>query len=174
MLLGDTDNPVTPAYDVFLSYRGLDDRDFNASLFEALQRAGIHAFIADYNLKPGDNAWATMQNALKGARYTVPILSQDYADSRWCLDELVLMMRAPEKVLPVFLDFDLSQDVPTARLARYAAPGHAKTQNFNIMARGHYLDAFTARQYIYSQCMLGIRAACTTAILKRWKYGARR
>ena len=44
-----------------------------------------------------------MQNELQGARFVMPVISQGYVDSRYCLDELVLMMRSPEKVLPVYI-----------------------------------------------------------------------
>jgi hypothetical protein len=94
--------PACRDYDVFLSHRGPDSKDFCAFLREGLQRAGIHAFVDEHDLKPGVAAWAVMQHALQHARLVLPVFSEGYADSPWCLDELVLMMKAPEKVLPVF------------------------------------------------------------------------
>ena len=100
---------------------------------EALQKADV---TVDKHKAP-EPAHATMQSALKGACYVVPVLSLSYAESPWCLDELVLMMATPEKVLPVFFgatldlptsyftyfsDTYLSQSPLVARLTRYAVP----------------------------------------------------
>ena len=123
-LLSNTDNPNSLVYDVFISHSGHDNFDFCASLYDALHNVGISTFLDEYDLVPGILVQTTIQNALKGAHYVLPILSWGYADSRGCLDELVLMMRAPEKVLPVFLDraFQQPNDVLLTRLAGCAAP----------------------------------------------------
>ena len=92
-------------YDVFLSHRGPDvKRHFCEFLSEALRRAGVLAFVDEADLKPGDDAWPTMKTALESAHLVLPVFSKSYAESHWCLDELVLMMRKPEKVMPVFYD----------------------------------------------------------------------
>lgn len=96
---------AVPIYDVFLSHRGPDVKaHFCYFLAEALKRASITPFLDEEDLEPGGDAWPTMQAALAGARIAMPIFSQGYATSKWCLDELVIMMRAPERVMPVFYD----------------------------------------------------------------------
>ena len=111
------------AYDLFLSHRGPDKKDFCAFLKEALHRAGVHAFVDELDLEVGapERAWTTMQNELQGARYVMPIISEGYLDSRWCLDELVLMMLSPAKVMPVFLDVSPDKDELADLLIRCAA-----------------------------------------------------
>ena len=106
------------AYDIFLSHRGPDWKDFCAFLKEAFDRAGVHAFVDELDLKPGDPAWPTILTALKEARYVLPVFSEGYANSRWCLDELLLMMRTPDKVMPIFFDIDPGLDALVERLPR--------------------------------------------------------
>ena len=72
------------------------------------------------DLNPGDDAWPIMQSALSSAKIVLPTLSQGYADPRWCLDELVLMMSRPRRVMPVFYDVDSSLDRLMGRLPEYA------------------------------------------------------
>lgn len=104
---------ASKTYDLFLSHRGPDKKDFCAFLKEALHRAGVGAFVDELDLKPGgpEMAWTTMQGALRGARYVLPVISQGYFESQWCLDELALMMQKPENVMPVF--FDVSPSTST-------------------------------------------------------------
>ena len=61
-----------------------------------------------------------MQHALQHARLALPVFSEGDARSRWCLDELVLMMKAPEKVTPVFFRVNPGLDVLKRGLPRYA------------------------------------------------------
>jgi len=108
-------------YDVFLSHRGPDvKRHFCEFLSEALRRAGVLAFVDEADLKPGDDAWPTMKTALESAHLVLPVFSKSYAESHWCLDELVLMMRKPEKVMPVFYDVGPNLDDLAKKAERYA------------------------------------------------------
>ena len=75
----------------------------------------------DLGVGAPEAAWTTMQNELQGARYVMPVISQGYVESRWCLDELVLMMQSPAKVMPVFFDVPPDKDVLADLLFRCAA-----------------------------------------------------
>ncbi|CAN6580152.1 unnamed protein product [Malus baccata var. baccata] len=84
------------SYDVFLSFRGEDTRNgFTSHLHAALQDGGFRAFIDEDNLERGGE-----------------IKPELYAESRWCLDELVKIMECREKlrrqVLPIFYHVDPS------------------------------------------------------------------
>ena len=95
--------PTVPQFDVLLSHRGPDvKRNFCAFLREALERAGIKAFVDDLDLQPGNHAWGVMETVLRNARIVIPVLSEGYAQSKYCLDELVIMMDQPDNVIPVF------------------------------------------------------------------------
>ena len=109
------------AFDLFLSHRGPDSKRFCGFLKEALYRAGVHAFVDGDDLRVGDAAWSTMQSALQSAQYLLPVISEGYVNSRWCLDELVLMMHTPEKVISLFLNVRPDKDNLTDLLVRCAA-----------------------------------------------------
>ena len=127
---------ASTTYDLFLSHRGPDTKDLCSFLKEALHRAAVHAFLDEHDLKVGDPnsepAWTSIRNALQGADLVMPIITEGFFDSPWCLDELVLMMQSPAKVMPVFLDFDPSKTIFVDLLAGCAAPlRHARTCAWN-------------------------------------------
>ncbi|KAJ4831968.1 hypothetical protein Tsubulata_025195, partial [Turnera subulata] len=93
-------------YGVFLSFRGPDNRyTFTSHLYYALTNAGINVFMDDEKL-PG------LEQEIKNSRILMVVLSKSYAYSKWCLDELELMMecrkRGRQTLLPVFYDVDPS------------------------------------------------------------------
>ena len=105
LLRGAAQPPDARPYDVFLSHRGPDvKRNLCAFLEEALNRAGVRTFVDQSDLKLGDPAWDTMQHALQTAELVMPIFSNGYVGSSYCLDELELMMRKPAKVVPIYYD----------------------------------------------------------------------
>eukprot|EP00258_Populus_trichocarpa_P031994 XP_024448013.1 TMV resistance protein N-like [Populus trichocarpa] len=100
-------------YQVFLSFRGEDTRkNFTDHLYTALLQAGIHTFRDD-EIGRGENIESELQKALQQSKIAIIVFSKDYASSRWCLDELVMIMErrrtADCRVLPVFYDVDPSQ-----------------------------------------------------------------
>jgi hypothetical protein len=106
---------VTPqwAYDVFLSFRGEDTRNnFTAHLYAALDQKGINTYI-DNALERGENISPALLKAIEESRISVIILSQNYASSSWCLDELAMILECKETkgqiVLPVFYKVDPSE-----------------------------------------------------------------
>ncbi|XP_070680806.1 TMV resistance protein N isoform X2 [Malus domestica] len=75
-------------YDVFLSFRGTDTRtSFTDHLYAALTRKGIITFRDDEKLKKGSSIWE-LYNAVEESRCVIAILSSNYADSTWCMEEL--------------------------------------------------------------------------------------
>ena len=99
-------------YDVFLSFRGEDTRyGFTGHLFHALCDNGFTTFIDD-DLQRGEQISAELLIAIKSARVSIIIFSQNYAFSSWCLDELVEILNCKENgqlVLPVFYKVDPSE-----------------------------------------------------------------
>ncbi|CAN4078530.1 unnamed protein product [Withania somnifera] len=78
------------SYDVFLSFRGEDTRkSFVDHLYTTLHEKGIHAFRDDIELRRGKSISPELLNAIKRSRFAVVIFSRNYANSPWCLDELV-------------------------------------------------------------------------------------
>ncbi|BFG21528.1 hypothetical protein CerSpe_078020 [Prunus speciosa] len=124
-------------YHVFLSFRGEDTRkNFTDHLYTALVNAGFCTFRDDDELERGEDIKRELQKAIKHSRTSVIVFSEEYASSRWCLDELVMILErkrtsADHVVLPVFYNVDPS-DVrkQTGSLAK-AFARHQKTQPSN-------------------------------------------
>nr|ABF81449.1 TIR-NBS type disease resistance protein [Populus trichocarpa] len=101
-------------HQVFLSFRGEDTRrKFTDHLYTALVQAGIHTFRDDDEIQRGHNIELEIQKAIQQSKISIIVFSIDYARSRWCLDELVMIMERKRTtnsiVLPVFYDVDPSQ-----------------------------------------------------------------
>ncbi|KAM5563079.1 hypothetical protein ABKV19_017993 [Rosa sericea] len=99
-------------YDVFLSFRGDDTRKaFTDHLYTALERQGIITFRDDPELQKGEAISPALFAAIEESRFALIVISQNYASSTWCLDELVRIlecMEAKGTVLPIFYDVDPS------------------------------------------------------------------
>ncbi|KAL3369882.1 hypothetical protein AABB24_007094, partial [Solanum stoloniferum] len=110
--------PITPeiirwSYDVFLSFRGEDVRKtFVDHLYVALQQKGINTFKDADKLEKGNFISPELTRAIEESRISLIIFSKNYANSRWCLDEVVKIMECKnvkgQIVIPVFYDVDPS------------------------------------------------------------------
>ncbi|XP_020409809.1 disease resistance protein LAZ5 isoform X3 [Prunus persica] len=100
-------------YQVFLSFRGEDTRKgFTGHLHAALSDAGIRAFLDDNELERAEFIKTQLEQAIHGSMISIIVFSKRYADSSWCLDELVKIMecreRLGQKVIPLFYNVDAS------------------------------------------------------------------
>ncbi|KAJ7961789.1 TMV resistance protein N [Quillaja saponaria] len=98
-------------HDVFLSFRGEDTRHhITDQLHTALEEAGIRTFKDDINLEKGGEIATELLKAIQMSRIAVIVFSRNYADSGWCLDELVKIIECKNEDgqvgLPVFYDVD--------------------------------------------------------------------
>ncbi|KAL7217222.1 hypothetical protein ACSBR1_029019 [Camellia fascicularis] len=91
-------------YDVFLSFRGKDTRDnFVSHLYAALALKGIHTFKDDEKLERGKEISPELRKAIRESRFSIVVLSKNYASFRWCLDELVEILECSNTtVYPIF------------------------------------------------------------------------
>nr|XP_023893288.1 TMV resistance protein N-like [Quercus suber] len=94
-------------YEVFLSFRGEDTRrSFTDHLYDALKKKGILTFRDDEKLERGKSISEELSKAIEESRFAIIIFSENYASSRWCLDELVHIIRCKKEigleVVPVF------------------------------------------------------------------------
>eukprot|EP00261_Vitis_vinifera_P038522 XP_019079765.1 PREDICTED: TMV resistance protein N-like [Vitis vinifera] len=113
-------------YEVFLSFRGEDTRyGFTDHLYEALISCGIRTFRDDEELARGGIIASELLEAIEESKIFVIIFSENYAASRWCLDELVKISECGategRRILPIFYHVD---------------PSHVRKQ------RGSYEKAF--------------------------------
>ncbi|KAK7268630.1 hypothetical protein RIF29_21332 [Crotalaria pallida] len=100
-------------YDVFISFRGVDTRfGFAGYLYNALSSKGIKTFFDDEELQKGAEITPNLVKAIHQSRIAIVVFSENYASSRFCLDELATIMeRSKDKgtlVLPVFYKVDPS------------------------------------------------------------------
>ncbi|CAI9771608.1 unnamed protein product [Fraxinus pennsylvanica] len=95
------------SYDVFLSFRGEDTRKgFVDHLYTTLHEKGIYTFKDDIELKRGSSISPVLQKAIEMSKVALVIFSKDYADSTWCLEEIVKIVECNQKfgqkIYPVF------------------------------------------------------------------------
>ncbi|XP_062029613.1 disease resistance protein RPV1-like [Rosa rugosa] len=103
-------------YDVFLSFRGVDTRDnFTGHLHTYLAQKGINTFIDDEELRKGEEISSALLKAIEESKISIVIFSENYASSKWCLDELVHILQCrgssvqQQLVWPVFYKVDPSE-----------------------------------------------------------------
>ena len=114
-------------YDVFLSFRGEDTRrNFTCHLYDALIRKKVETFIDNNELQKGDEISAALIKAIEESHVSIVIFSENYASSKWCLNELKKILECKKYkeqiVIPVFYNID---------------PSHVRKQT------GSYKQAFT-------------------------------
>ncbi|XP_004289351.1 PREDICTED: probable disease resistance protein At4g27220 [Fragaria vesca subsp. vesca] len=96
-------------YDVFLSFRGPDTRKgITVEIHDRLNRSGIITFMDNPDLQVGDVISPTLIKAIKESRFAIVILSQNYASSTWCLEELreICVSMEDNRILPLFYQVD--------------------------------------------------------------------
>ncbi|CAN0928057.1 Disease resistance-like protein DSC2 [Linum grandiflorum] len=98
---------VEEEHDVFLSFRGDDVRGkFVDHLYARLKCLGVNAFMDDKKMPRGEFIEKSILIAIQRSRISVVVLSPKFADSPWCLDELVKIVQCVKKgghvAMPVF------------------------------------------------------------------------
>ncbi|XP_050263130.1 disease resistance protein RPV1-like isoform X2 [Quercus robur] len=97
-------------YDVFLNFRGEDTRySFTGHLYKAFCDKNIYTFMDD-KLRRGENISEELLKTIKRSMISVIVFSENYASSKWCLDEFVWILECRKNlgqlVLPVFYGID--------------------------------------------------------------------
>ncbi|XP_039161573.1 toll/interleukin-1 receptor-like protein isoform X1 [Eucalyptus grandis] len=99
-------------YDVFLSFRGSDTRKkFTNHLYHRLVNAGIvpvSVFNDDNSIPISEEFGSQILSAISRSKISIPIISKNYATSKWCLRELIHMIDCKNSmshiVLPIFYE----------------------------------------------------------------------
>ncbi|KAL2967656.1 hypothetical protein AAZX31_16G187400 [Glycine max] len=113
MAWGSRSSSSSSNYDVFLSFRGEDTRHgFTGHLYNTLQSKGIHTFIDDEKLQRGEQITPALMKAIEDSRVAITVLSEHYASSSFCLDELATILHCDQRkrllVIPIFYKVDPS------------------------------------------------------------------
>nr|CAC35323.1 Ngc-A protein [Linum usitatissimum] len=103
-------------YEVFLSFRGPDVRQtFADHLYTSLVRSKIRTFRDEEGLQKGETIGPSLIQAITESKIYIPILTQNYASSKWCLQELAKMVncwknggeaKGQHIIIPVFYFMD--------------------------------------------------------------------
>ncbi|KAL0666255.1 hypothetical protein Bca4012_028959 [Brassica carinata] len=96
---------------VFLSFRGEDIRKrFRSHFLKELSRKLIT--FKDDEMERGQSIAPELIKAIQGSKISVVAFSKNFANSSWCLDELVEIMKCRKYrgliVIPIFYDVDPS------------------------------------------------------------------
>ncbi|KAJ0804586.1 putative TIR domain, P-loop containing nucleoside triphosphate hydrolase [Helianthus annuus] len=123
--------------DVFLSFRGDDTRKtFVDHLYSALVDRNISTYKDDETLPQGEPIGPSLIKAIEGSRIAVIIFSENYANSSWCLDELVHIMKCKDEgelvVLPLFYGVDPSEVKKQKRKYEEAFNKHEVENNSKV------------------------------------------
>ena len=99
--------PGDYTYDVFLNFRGEDTRfNFVGHLYRALTQRGIETFLDEKSLQRGKSISPEIKKSIQSSRFAIVVFSKNYANSTWCLEELVEIIHCMEAksitVLPIF------------------------------------------------------------------------
>lgn len=101
-------------YDVFLSFRDEGPRHgFVSHLYVALTQKGVLTFLEGEPLGRGESISAELLKAIQESRTAIVILSKNFLSSRWCLDELAMIVKCKREmgliILPVFYHVNPSE-----------------------------------------------------------------
>ncbi|XP_048423258.1 LOW QUALITY PROTEIN: disease resistance protein RPV1 [Pyrus x bretschneideri] len=112
-------------YTVFFSFSGETRNGFTGHLHAQFKDRGYQAYIDEDDLKRTKEIKKELYQGIEESRISIIVFSKMYADSSWCLDELVKIMECRDKlgrdVLPIFYHVD---------------PSHVRKQN------GDFTEAF--------------------------------
>ncbi|XP_056165297.1 disease resistance protein RPV1-like [Syzygium oleosum] len=131
-----------PSYEVFLSFRGADTRHgFTDHLYNGMVDAGIIVFRDSESLHVGKEIGGELLQAIENSKIYIPIFSENYASSDWCLRELACMVECTSKsngnkeILPIFLnvepaDVKLKTDLYKQPLSKRKKTGCAEAESW--------------------------------------------
>ncbi|KAG6592345.1 Disease resistance protein Roq1, partial [Cucurbita argyrosperma subsp. sororia] len=107
MMLSSSSSNGKWKFYVFLSFRGEDTRGgFTDHLYKALIHKGISTFRDEDDIEEGTDISSDLSAAIEASRIALVVVSENYASSRWCLEELSKIFECHHRlgmtVLPIF------------------------------------------------------------------------
>lgn len=156
-------------YDVFLSFRGPDTRQgFTDVLYAHMVRAGIRVFRDNDELMVGDQIKTILQ-AINNSQLCVPIFSETFASSKWCLREVKRMVRLNKAIVPIFCN--VSSDDVKLKTQTYQAFMEEHETKYGRKRVEKWKDALKAAAQFKGQEVLNQRYgnALLLMSLPKWK-----
>ncbi|GLJ52626.1 hypothetical protein SUGI_1120070 [Cryptomeria japonica] len=137
-------------YDAFLNHRGPDVKETLAfALYDSLEEEGFKTFLDDMEIELGDPIPSAIQDAIYSSKVQIAIFSPRYAESSWCLDELVLMLETKARFIPIFCDvkpFELRYPDKGVYAAAFAK--HEEKGRFSEERRDQWKEALHSSSLI--------------------------
>ncbi len=96
-------SPGQPQWDVFISHRGPDTK---GNVVEAIKREllGRRVFVDKDDLLNGTKNWPQILQALTTARLVLVVITSQFQQSAWCLEELRIALLRPRNIRIVYWD----------------------------------------------------------------------
>eukprot|EP00253_Pinus_taeda_P029472 PITA_29472 len=154
-------NSSAPNYfHIFINHRGCDvKKTFAAHLYRRLTSHGLRVFLDRPELKTGKRILSQIKQAIKVASVQIAIFSENYANSKWCLDELRLMLESEKRgatILPVFYNIkpsdvrwvDADQDGPYAQALKHKEKRHKEERRYDPPRFQGWREALSQVSYI--------------------------
>eukprot|EP00253_Pinus_taeda_P016173 PITA_16173 len=109
------------SYEVFINHRGPDVKTtFASHLYKRLTSFGLRVFLDKPELEEGRTFPSQIEAAIRSAAIHIAVFSPTYANSQWCLNELIAMITTGATILPVFYNVEPSELRWTEKDGRYA------------------------------------------------------
>ncbi|KAJ4976155.1 hypothetical protein NE237_001261 [Protea cynaroides] len=94
-------------HDVFISYRQKDTaNNITAFLYKVLTDRGINTYIDSQKLWLGEAMGPALQCAIEGSKIWIPVFSEGYLGSEWCLWEFAEIVKcyksSGQLIVPIF------------------------------------------------------------------------
>jgi len=148
------------SYDVFLNHRGTDvKKTFASHLYRRLLSYGFRVFLDQPEMQRGEKINPQIEGAIETASVHVAIFSPGYADSRWCLDELVLMLKSGATIIPVFYNVKPS-DLRWTDKSKYTDRVYAEalrilrqTGRYRVFVHALRILRWTGKDGVYVQAL---------------------
>lgn len=123
-----------------MSFCGVDTRyTFSAHLYSALDRHGLRTYKDDPELHNGERISATLLQAIEESKIYIVVISENYASSYLCLDELVQILERCTSlgrlVVPLFYNIEPSVVRHQTGCFRQAFEKHETRFNMDRLAK---------------------------------------
>ncbi|KAF8028907.1 hypothetical protein BT93_E1551 [Corymbia citriodora subsp. variegata] len=124
------DGRLGRGYEVFLNFRGPNTRLTIAdTLYNDMIRAGIRVFKDNEELRVGEEIGGGLLQAINDCRIYIPIFSENFTSSKWCLRELAHIVKlsrdnTEKKIFPIFYHVDVDDVKLKTELYRKALQKH--------------------------------------------------
>ncbi|GLJ33570.1 hypothetical protein SUGI_0675000 [Cryptomeria japonica] len=95
------------SFDVFINHEGPDVKQTLATqIYNFLKERDIQVFVDSQETTLGESFHSIIETAISSASVLIAIFSKKYAESTWCLAELVLMLQSKAKIIHVFYEVE--------------------------------------------------------------------